>query len=645
MKRALRRLVLALGFLALAVYPVFLIAANGYLRSQDLGRRLSRHPERLSVSYESAWTSWPGVIHVRGFEIRNQTRTAQWWARMDRATFRLRLLDLGRRELVVDHLSGSGVTFHLRRRLDHRWSILPRAALQPPVPGLENPPRRPPEALYPPSPRHLEKARTDPWRIRLAAIELDDVREVWIDEYRLAGEARVAGGFDLRVGRRLSVDPTRLQIVAGDLTLGGGARAEPVLTGAAGRVDGEIAAYSPAEHRGWEAVRFLSGRARLHGAVPSLAFLDPLLAKTGWLSFGAREARVETDVRVERGRFLPGSRLTGTPRSLSVSFLDYTASGAGSAVWQVVSGGTGRGPERASRLDLDFSELRLQRRGYPRPHVRGKGLRVAIDGGEPRLIGRDLFTPERVAIELPWAEVPQLSFYNAYLPARSGLALGNGPGRIRASFRAAAPSWEGSGDLRLLAPGADAVVLGRSLHGDLDVRTRLAKVDFRGRSFDVSGSSVDLTRVSLAGVPGAGPVTGWWARARLGQAVLSPGAPVLLRARAESTLSDSRPLFAFFGRPRKGVMTRWLEHLLDVRGVGAKVDLVVGNGAVRLDHLAIAGGPAKILGRLRFGDRPKRGILYASYGSFDIGVELQGEQRDWKLLHPLRWYESYPAFD
>src|SRR6185436_4137084 len=190
------------------------------------------------------WTSWPGVVHVRDFRIRNQTVTNQWWASVDRGSFTIRLFDLRDRELMIDGLSGSGVSFRLRRRVDvPRWVRKPRPELQPSIPGFANPPARPPEALYP-RPRGQRGPRPDPWRIRLARVDLDDVREIWVDEFRFAGVARIAGGFDMTIWRRLQVDPTRLQIVSGGISLGSldrGPQARPILTRASGHVDGEIA--------------------------------------------------------------------------------------------------------------------------------------------------------------------------------------------------------------------------------------------------------------------------------------------------------------------------------------------------------------------------------------------------------------------
>ncbi|HWM95008.1 MAG TPA: hypothetical protein VN493_29910 [Thermoanaerobaculia bacterium] len=631
MKRFALRLILGLLLAAVAIYPLYLVAGNWYLRSGDLERRLNRRPERLLIQTGSAWTLWPGVIHVRGFQIRNQTKTAQWWASVDSGTFRLQLLDLRDRELVITGLNGTGVSFRLRRRVDGRkWARPPRLALQPPIPGLTNPPARPPEVIYR-QPGRQARARRDPWRIRLAQVDLDSVREIWIDEFRFAGEARIAGGFDMTIWRRLAVDPTRLRIVSGGISLGAGPQAGSILADASGQIDGEISPYSPAEHRGWNVFRFLSGRAEVEGTIPSLAFLDGYLRKTRWLRIDAKDGPVAVDLRMRRGQILPESRLEAKTERLMASTLEYRAEGPGRVVWEVL-------PGEDSRVALAFDTFQVTRRGQRQPHVRGKDLRIEAVNGPPRLIERDLFTPRRIAIEMPGAEVPDLSFYNAYLPRGSGLELTGGSGRMSARFRAAAPDWNGTGDIRLDARGVAGRFEGRPLRGDLAVRTLIREADFRGKRFDVSGTKLDLTRVS---VPGSGlPGGDWWARLHLDQAIIEPGAPVFLRAKVESTLSDPRPIFAFVAPETRDRVLRWVDDLLLVQGIGAVADVAVGDGAVSIDDLAVAGGEASIQGRLRFGGAGKQGILYASYGRWDVGVELDGAQRDWKILRPKKWFAN-----
>lgn len=648
-KTLLRRLLLALAFGLAVLWPLYLVAGNVWLRQGGLERMLNRRPERLSIRWDSAWTVWPGVVHVRGFELRNQTRTYQWWVAIDQGTVDVDLWNLQDRELLLGPLTGSGASFRLRRRLDAPPRARPsRPELCPSIPGLANPPRAKPEVLYPPKPAPPGRPKRDPWHIQITGLSLDDVREVWIEEVRFDGQARVTGSFDVRAAQRLEVGPSRIDIAAGTLALGEGKNARPILAGARGRVDGRIEPYAPRQYKGFQVLRFTTGRADFEGQVRSLAFLDVFFRETRWvdLRFGGG-GRAAADFRLRRGRVLPGSRFEAKPEGITVSFLDYRAQGDGTVRWSVdrIDKEAKEGEEAEGSFSIALDHFRIQRQGYGKPHVRGRGLHLAAASREPR-IGR-LFQPKWVSIEMPEAEVPDLRFYNAYLPARAGLALTGGAGRMSARFRATAPEWIGAGDLRLAARGVGARFQERRLRGNLEMHTLLHRADLRDKRFDISGSKIDLTDViTLDGEPADGPQSPWWARAHLDRAVLSPGAPVFLRARVESTLSDTRPVFSLVAPAGgRGKVLRWVDDLLDIQGIGATADLTVGKSFFSLDHLAVAGGNARVQARYRVADGHPRGILYASLGRLDVGVELDDGKRDWKILRPRKWFENYPAFE
>jgi hypothetical protein len=640
MKRYLLRFLVVCAALVVSAYPIYLVAGNVYLRGGGLERLVNRRPQRMWMEWSSAWTPWPGVVHVRGFRMRSQSSTFQWMLAVDRAALDIDLWGLRRREILIGPLAGRGVTFRLRRRLDAPpRSVPPRPELYPPIPGFADPPRPAPEAVYPKKPGPPRP----PWHFRFTGVELDEVREIWTEEYRFAGVARVAGGFDTRVRQRLEVMPTRVEFVSGDFRLGAGPRSSPILAAVHGRVDGRIAPYPPPRFKGWDVFRFVTGRAELGGRVSSLDFLDLFFQQTRWVDLSVGPGGVDFDVRLRRGDIQAGSRMRAHPDGITMGFLDYQAQGFGGVTWSVEPA-AGRPGGREGRLALVFDSFQLQRRGYPRPHVRGRGLRIDAVSEAPRL--SQLFLPRSVAIDMPLAEVPDLTFYNAYLPRRPALALTGGSGRISGSFRAAAPDWKGTGDLRLTARGVGARFEEKRLRGNVDVHTRLRAVDLDDRRYDISGSDFELTEVVLSGAGGAkGAVAPpWFARVHLDRAVLAPGAPVFLRASLESMLSDPRPLIVLFAPPERSRMLGWVDRLLDIQGVGATADLTVGRDYLDVAHLAVAGGKAQLLGRLRFAGSTRRGILYASYGAFDVGLELAGAKRDWKILRPKRWFESYPPF-
>ncbi len=653
MRRFLKPLLLVLVALLALLYPLYLGVGNWLLRSGELERRLNRRPHRLWIDYASAWTVWPGVVHVQGFQIRNQTRAVQWWLAIDRGTIEIDLLKLRDRQFETERVSGTGVAFRLRRRADQpvRRSVT-RSGLEPPIPGLSNPPAVPPEKAYPPQP---QRRRRDPWRIHLQGMDLAGVREVWIEEYRFAGEARAAGDFDLKIGESFELPAAWLEVFSGDLSLGAGKNVVPVLASVKGRVNARIEPYAPSRHRGWDTLRFVSGRAEVRGKAHSFELLKLYVKKARWIDVEGGGGPLSVDLRMQRGRLAAGSHLEAEPERLAVSLLDYRVEGSGKARWEVAApGGDGDdgddGEEREGRLALSFDDFRIQRRGYGRPHVRGEGLEIGVVSPEPRLLGaRDLFSPRTLSVELPRAEVPDLTFYNAYLPPKAGLALTDGSGRMSARFRAAAPDWTGSGEVRLRASRVGARFEDRRLRGDLDLRTQMRQVDLQGKRFDVSGTSLELTRVTVQGgpdLPGGGDP--WWARVHLDRALLTPGEPVFLRTQVESTLSDARPVFALLApesRGRHGKILRWVDQLLDLRGIGATAGVVVGDQLVQIDPLAIAGDNALVQARLRFEEGDRQAVLYASYGRWDVGLEVDGQERDWKILRPKRWYQNHPGLD
>src|SRR5690606_14172094 len=84
----------------------------------------------------------------------------------------------------------------------------------PPIEGYLDPPvyKEPPP---PPVPEEEDKRFT----IELTSVDAK-VLELWFLEYRYQGDARATGGFRLRPGRALRLDPATLNLNGGALTLG-----------------------------------------------------------------------------------------------------------------------------------------------------------------------------------------------------------------------------------------------------------------------------------------------------------------------------------------------------------------------------------------------------------------------------------------
>jgi hypothetical protein len=632
MRRIARRIVLACLVALAAAYPVYYLAANAWIRpGGGLDRLLNRRPNFLLIKWKSAHTSWPGIVSVEGFSLRSQVSTVQWWVALDKGRATIDLPALRRREFRLLGLSGTGVDFRLARRLDARLRRRPDPAFQPAIPGLSNPPR--PAEI--PQRRAGARRKREPWRIELAGVALDGVREVWIEEYRFAGDAEVAGGFDLRVRRRLTVAPTTVRVRGGALRRG----ARAILDGARGTVRGRILELDPRRVKGRQVLGFTIGRAAVAGQVGDLAVLRELVQGARWVELRGGGGPITADLRLDRGRFAAGSRLEARPRGVGIGFLDYAASGRGSVVWSVEPGKT----ELSGRLVVDFDEYEVRRDGAARPHLKGRELRLSATSAAPR--ADRLFAPIAIDLQMPDAAIQDLAFYNSYLPASSGLRLRGGSGQLSGKFRAAAPGWVGTGEVLLIGRRIAAELDGRRLTGDLRLDARLGHADVRERVFDLAGSRLEVTGVTIAGpaalaAAGSPAAPGWWGRFHVDRGRLMPGRKVFLTAQVEAMLRDPKPLIALFAPARQGWVVRRAVRLLDVQGVGATADVRLGEELVEVDRLAVAGGPAELRGRLRFAGAARDGVLLARYGRLSFGMELAGGERQLHLLRARKWFEG-----
>jgi hypothetical protein len=608
MRNRYRKSLLALALLVLLVEPLYLLIGNAWLRGPRLRALLSRDPGSLLVTYASAWTVWPGIVHLRGFRIHQRTRAVEWQATLDSATATISLLRLFRHELVTYGLTGSGVAFRSRQLEEAR-------------PKGPRPPGKPDR----------------PWRIELGGVALTGVRAVEVDDYRFLGSARVDSSLDLLPGRSLEVGESRIGIEKGSLAASGRALA----TDLSGSARAHIEAYDSQRNPGRRFLHFLSGRLTLRGRIDGLALFDRFLEPTRWAQLSGGSGPLTADVRLERGAYAPGTRIVARPREVTADLVGYRATGSGSVEWRVAK----EGGEPRGRLSVELAEFRVVRHGEPRPHAVGRGLRV--EAASHGLAVDALPTPLSLAIAVPDARVPDFRVYNAFLPAASGLVIRSGSARLRARFAAAAPRWNGDGDLWLNGDRILAAFEETALAGDVRLHSRV-RATARPLVFDVTGSELEIDNATVQGSPGPqgpqrtqGSTAGgaWQAKAHLGRATVRPDDRLFLHADLTARMSDPRPLFALFTPTRRRVLT-WLEGILKVQGLTATGTVAVGRGVVEVDRLHVEGGKAGMDALLRVAAGTRRGLLYARLGPLAAGMELRGKERSWKLIRARHWFDE-----
>src|SRR6187401_2287773 len=111
--RGVRLVVIALVALPL----VYLGAGNAFLRFGGIDAMFAG-TNQVSAKYESAYTLWPGRVHVRDLRIVCQDYNLQWSLDFEKVTAELRLTELVRRRFHATRVVASGGVFRMRHRIE-----------------------------------------------------------------------------------------------------------------------------------------------------------------------------------------------------------------------------------------------------------------------------------------------------------------------------------------------------------------------------------------------------------------------------------------------------------------------------------------------------------------------------------------------
>jgi len=176
----------------------------------------------------------------------------------------------------------------------------------------------------------------------------------------------------------------------------------------------------------------LSGEVDLDWQFASLHWFGPLFARAPWLNLEGA-GRVAAKLQLEKGRLAAGSTLTVPKVAARIDVLDNRFAGTARAQGRI----DGEGEQRQTRLDLVVERFQMSPvAALDEIGVRGRNLRLDVTAsGELAAMGDSL----QARLRFDDATVPDLRFYNRYLPGR-GLRFLAGQGRI-------------SGDLALDAAG------------------------------------------------------------------------------------------------------------------------------------------------------------------------------------------------
>jgi hypothetical protein len=331
------------------------------------------------------------------------------------------------------------------------------------------------------------------------------------------------------------------------------------------------------------------------------------------------------NLAVDRGRFAPGSRFELAGEKLSASAFEQVATGSGKIVFQV----TRDGDHNLADLAFSLGRFSLRRARDKKPHLVGRDLAIAVRAKDP-LLSSPLKDPD-LSIRLGSAHVPDVSFYNGYIPRETDANLISGEARAAAELVVKRGRHVERGHVRVSANDVRIDYRGRDYYSAIELDIPIARADLARMRFGVEDGRVSIHEKS-----------GWWAELRFESAELelprserAGAGPVYFDTKVLASLADMRPIVEVFDRERRipGIVRAY-----DSRGALGSFELAIAPSGFALDRFQLKAGPLEVKATLIDRDGHERGALLVGLHGIRVAVEIEGEKTSLSVLSPSDAY-------
>jgi len=625
-----RKWAIRVGVALLVFEVVYVIAANAFLRTGTLFDLINKKPEKMNISWSSAVTYLPGFATVKDFALRSQTKRDQIYVRVAEADARISLFKLIFKTIHIRGVDAVDVDFRYRERLDRP----PKAGQEdkprkeptnvdfwPEIPGLSNPPDPKPEDLYP------FKKKKRPWTIRITGAEVAGPIRVALNGIRLEGDGWVGGGVTVKPRKTITIHRGRLGLARATVTFG----PEVVTDNLAINADIEIEAFPAKGAKLPDVIGGISGELSLAGQLSERAAVSHVITP-GISTFGA--GTIAANLKIKKGVLRAGSEYSLQSDAFHVRLMGLDATGSAT-----VEGGTEkeRG-EHVSSMRVAFGDFQFVDPKDGSVDIEGTGLELNARWNGLSLAGH--VPASHVELEVPPAQIHDVSAFNELIPAQAALSLESGTGEVEA--RLEVNDRVGVGTLDLVA---DDIVLksgDTTFFGDLEVHANLAEGELPTKHFDLSGTTIRLDDIvdETLSEKKQEKLEAWYCDVELQRGEVAFGRPLAADGRVNITMYDTRPIMAML--KKLGAGPKWLSRTPNIKDVDGTMDLDIRKGYLAFDDLVMTGAGFEVLGWMHVQDKKADGRIFVKFKAVAAGVALNQGKAKIHLSKPRKWFEEQP---
>jgi hypothetical protein len=468
-KRFLRIVVLA----GVGVWSAYVVGMNLFLRTRLFRNLINFDPIMFRVEYASAYSLLPGRIHVDGLTLRGKDSHIEWTLALDHCDFAMVFRALLRHQFHATRVRGDGVSFRVRFRIavadpEHLAAI-------PPIDGFPDPPWKdigPPRAP-------LTDANYNLWGVALDDVDARNVREIWTDTIRYAGDMRIRGRWVFWPVRWLDIGPAVVDLHAVEVGYG----RKPLVTGIDGAATARIHPFDVRVPEGSEILREVSLDARVHGRLKTAAALETFV-QVDDVNYLKGEGPMELRVLLDHGVIEPSTHLTAASEDTQVKIKGYEVESSVHADLDVYAA---EGGNQAVAHGL-ATEIRIAK----------ETKQADIASADVVLRSHDLdlaagpFQETTFGIDLRGAATASLGPWRSLIVPRADIGLESGPAKADAHFEGSVADERATGHVEFAVEGLSLSHGSERLFCGVAGRVEVPALSLREQRFDLSETHLQL---------------------------------------------------------------------------------------------------------------------------------------------------------
>ena len=579
MRIRLTRRSLIIALLALLAYPAI---ANVMILTGAAQVLANIKPQKLTMSWESAWTLLPGRFVVSGLEFQSTTPRNQFSLVVDTGKVNVSMFSLLSRTVAITQAEAAGVEVRYAK-----------------VTGVS---------------QSSSANAKPPWTIKLDNVSATGIRKAEIQNLTGVDDMTFLGSGTLDTlkmsivtkGGLMQVDRAVGSMVIDNQT---GAKND----GAPLRIDADlsIASHRPRQYKGKEKLQFFTGTINAKGNFASIGPVSFLPDSELNLTTKG-EGDLEAQLQIESGELMSGSQFTFESDSLKTTFLQFEATGNGTMKASVDSK-----RNRPVAIQIELDAFQIAEPGDPAPYLSGSDLNIEGEAHRLLLYSQKGDGTGALSFHIDQGLVEDIQHYNKFIPSNIGLKFLSGSASTRGGF--SIDSGVAHGLIEVSGTGITLLAQDREIEADFHLSANLSEGDWRTRRFRLNDSTIRLEKVQISS-KAKETDEDWWGEVEIERGQLVWQEPFDLSAKMRLAMRDVEPLLHMFRDPEKKKSK--IDEFLNVKNVEGQMLAQSRDEDIHIDPLHIDSDGLEVISKLSLSRDTANGVLYAKFKKVSAHFEI-----------------------